>query len=68
MKVGLDQYGIRKFAEAFEVVPRTLVENSGCDPTSTMFALHNAHIKGLGSSGCLPANIVSLKEKYKISI
>lgn len=25
----LDQYGIRKFAEAFDVVPRTLAENSG---------------------------------------
>jgi hypothetical protein len=25
----LDQYAIRKFAEAFEVVPRTLAENSG---------------------------------------
>ena len=31
----LDQYGIRKFAEAFEVVPRTLAENSG----DKMFAL-----------------------------
>ena len=27
--VGLDQYAIRKFADAFNVVPRTLVENSG---------------------------------------
>jgi len=26
---GLDQYAIRKFAEAFDVVPRTLAENSG---------------------------------------
>jgi chaperonin GroEL (HSP60 family) len=25
----LDQYGIRRFAEAFDVVPRTLAENSG---------------------------------------
>ena len=25
----LDQYGIRKFAEAFDVVPRTLAESSG---------------------------------------
>jgi len=40
---GLDQYAIRKFAEAFEVVPRTLAENSGCDPTSAMHALHASH-------------------------
>ena len=31
---GLDQYGIRKFAECFDVVPRTLAENSGQDPSS----------------------------------
>lgn len=38
----LDQYGLRKFAEALDVVPRTLAENSGCDPTSIMHALHTA--------------------------
>lgn len=40
---GLDQYAIRKFAEALDVVPRTLGENSGCDPTQIMFTLHAAH-------------------------
>lgn len=40
---GLDQYAIRKFAEALDVVPRTLAENSGADPTNTMHALHLAH-------------------------
>lgn len=42
----LDQYAIRKFAEAFDVVPRTLAENSGADPTSTMHALHASHATG----------------------
>jgi T-complex protein 1 subunit theta len=41
---GLDQYGIRKFAEAFEVVPRTLVENSGCDSTDLLAQLHLSHL------------------------
>jgi len=40
---GLDQYAIRKFAEAFDVVPRTLAENSGLDPTNAMHALHSSH-------------------------
>jgi T-complex protein 1 subunit theta len=40
---GLDQYAMRKFAEAFDVVPRTLAENSGCDPTNIMHALHLSH-------------------------
>lgn len=30
----LDQYGIRRFAEAFDVVPRTLAENSGAHFTA----------------------------------
>lgn len=28
---GLDQYAIKKFAEALEVIPRTLAENAGLD-------------------------------------
>lgn len=41
---GLDQYSIRAFADAFDVVPRTLAENSGCDPTSIMHTLHQSHV------------------------
>jgi T-complex protein 1 subunit theta len=41
--LGLDQYAIRKFAESFEVVPRTLAENSGCVPTSMMHSLTLSH-------------------------
>lgn len=43
---GLDQYAIRKFAEAFEVVPRQLAENSGCDTTVQLHNLHEAHASG----------------------
>ena len=48
---GLDQYAIRKFAEALDVVPRTLAENSGCDPTRMMHTLHTAHtVDGAGAT------------------
>ena len=40
---GLDQYAIRKFADALDVVPRTLAENSGCDATAIMHTLHASH-------------------------
>ena len=50
--MGLDQYAIRKFAEAFDVVPRTLAENSGCDPTSIMHEMHGSHAaEGTASFG-----------------
>ena len=41
--MGLDQYGIRKFAESFEAIPRILAENSGCDPTSKMHTMIASH-------------------------
>jgi T-complex protein 1 subunit theta len=48
--LGLDQYGIKKFAEALDVVPRTLVENSGCDTSSLLHSLHQAHDPSIGGS------------------
>lgn len=43
---GLDQYAIRKFAEAFETIPRTLAENAGYKADEVMAALYAAHEKG----------------------
>jgi len=40
---GQDQYAIRKFAEALEIVPRTLAENGGHDATSVIAKLYAAH-------------------------
>lgn len=62
---GLDQYAIRKFAEALEVVPRTLVENSGGDTSAIMHTLHAAHtgadgpVMGFDIENCLPINSLS---------
>eukprot|EP00596_Hydrurales_sp_CCMP1899_P000803 CAMPEP_0119045074 /NCGR_PEP_ID=MMETSP1177-20130426/36764_1 /TAXON_ID=2985 /ORGANISM="Ochromonas sp, Strain CCMP1899" /LENGTH=546 /DNA_ID=CAMNT_0007016203 /DNA_START=72 /DNA_END=1712 /DNA_ORIENTATION=+ len=58
---GLDQYAIRKFGEAFDVVPRTLAENSGGDPTTSMHILHASHAAantetvGFDIEACVPA-------------
>eukprot|EP00939_MAST-03C_sp_MAST-3C-sp1_P001169 g1169.t1 len=43
---GLDQYAIVKFAEALEVVPRVLAENSGQRTTEVLADLYAAHEKG----------------------
>ncbi|KAH8653689.1 chaperonin Cpn60/TCP-1 family [Xylariales sp. PMI_506] len=42
---GLPQYSIRKFGEAFEVVPRTLAESAGLDATEVLSTLYSAHHK-----------------------
>lgn len=40
---GLPQHAIRKYAEAFEVVPRTLAESAGLDATEVLSRLYTAH-------------------------
>jgi T-complex protein 1 subunit theta len=42
---GLPQYSIKKFGEAFEVVPRTLAESAGLDATEVLSRLYAAHNK-----------------------
>ncbi|KAI5289787.1 T-complex protein 1 subunit theta, partial [Ascosphaera atra] len=42
---GLPQYAIKQYAEAFEVVPRTLAESAGLDATETLSRLYTVHQK-----------------------
>ncbi|TVY43733.1 putative T-complex protein 1 subunit theta [Lachnellula occidentalis] len=42
---GIAQYSIRKFGEAFEVIPRTLAESAGLDATEVLSRLYTAHHK-----------------------
>merc|ERR1712137_142491 len=48
---GLDQYAINKFAEAFEVIPRTLAENAGADATALVTSLIASHQQGNWKDG-----------------
>jgi len=69
---GLEQYSINKFAEALEIVPRVLAENSGVKPKEVISKLYAAHSEGNknvgfdidGESGevkdCLEANVLDL--------
>lgn len=48
---GLVQYAIKKYGEAFEIVPRTLAENAGLkanDVLSSLFASHQKGNKNVG--------------------
>jgi T-complex protein 1 subunit theta len=48
---GLEQYAIKKFAEALEVVPITLAENAGLKANNIISQLYAAHEKGLTNVG-----------------
>jgi len=43
---GLDQYSIKKFAEAFQVIPKTLAESSGLSATDAITNLITQHEEG----------------------
>lgn len=48
---GLDQYAIKQFAKAFEVVPRTLAVNCGIDSSEFLSKLYASHESGSVYSG-----------------
>jgi len=48
---GREQIAIEAFADASEVVPRTLAENAGLDPIDTLIDLRKAHKKGQKNAG-----------------
>ncbi len=48
---GREQLAAEKFAEAMEIIPRSLAENSGLDPIDMLVALKAAHERGEKSAG-----------------
>ncbi len=48
---GREQLAVTKFAEALEVIPRTLAENAGLDPIDMMAELRNQHEGGNKDGG-----------------
>ncbi len=48
---GREQMAIEAFADAIEVVPRTLAENAGLDPIDMMIKIRAAHKKGMKYAG-----------------
>ncbi|CAN6570037.1 unnamed protein product [Malus baccata var. baccata] len=45
-ETGLDQYAIAKFAESFEMVPKTLAENAGLNAMEIISSLYAEHASG----------------------
>lgn len=48
---GLDQYAIKKYAEAFQIIPRILAENAGVSSIETLSSLMAAHQAGKRDAG-----------------
>jgi archaeal chaperonin len=48
---GREQLAIEAFADAMEVIPKTLAENAGLDQIDSLVALRSAHEKGTKSAG-----------------
>jgi len=48
---GREQLAVNSFAEAIEVIPRTLAENAGIDPIDILTELKSAHDKGMKWAG-----------------
>ncbi|KAL6288927.1 hypothetical protein ACE6H2_006437 [Prunus campanulata] len=42
----IDPYAIAKFAESFEMVPKTLAENAGLNAMEIISSLHAEHASG----------------------
>jgi chaperonin GroEL (HSP60 family) len=47
---GREQLAIEAFADALEIIPRTLAENAGLDTLDTMVAIRSAHDKKKGAA------------------
>ncbi len=48
---GREQLAVSKFAEALEVIPRTLAENAGLDPINMLVEMRSQHEKGNKTAG-----------------
>ncbi|KAK7846194.1 t-complex protein 1 subunit theta [Quercus suber] len=50
-ETGLDQYAVAKFAESFEMVPKTLAENAGLNAMEIISSLYAEHASGNSKVG-----------------
>ncbi len=48
---GREQLAVNKFAEAIEIIPRTLAENAGLDPINMLVEMRSQHEKGNKTAG-----------------
>ena len=59
---GREQLAVSAFAEALEIVPRTLAENAGLDPIDKLVELRSQHEQGVKTAGLnvISGNVVDM--------
>ncbi|XP_008984791.1 T-complex protein 1 subunit theta isoform X1 [Callithrix jacchus] len=66
---GLEQYAIKKFAEAFEAIPRALAENSGVKANEIISKLYAVHQEGNKNVGLdIEAEVPAVKDMLEAGI
>lgn len=66
---GLDQYAIKKFAEAFESLPRALAENSGVKANEVISKLYATHHEGNKTVGFdIEAEVAAVKDMLECNV
>jgi T-complex protein 1 subunit theta len=70
-ETGLDQYAIAKFAESFEMIPKTLSENAGLNAMEIISSLYAEHASGntkvgidLEAGACKDASVMAVWDLY----
>ena len=63
---GVEQYCVRAFADALEIIPFTLAENAGLNPIATVTELRNRHSQGEKTAGINVRKVRSpIQEAFK---
>uniref|UniRef100_A0A8B9WI49 T-complex protein 1 subunit theta n=1 Tax=Bos mutus grunniens TaxID=30521 RepID=A0A8B9WI49_BOSMU len=66
---GLEQYAIKKFAEAFEAIPRALAENSGVKANEVISKLYAVHQEGNKNIGLdIEAEVPAVKDMLEAGV
>lgn len=65
---GREQLAVRAYAEALEIIPKTLAENAGLDPIDMLMDLRSSHEKGLKTAGLdvFKGEVVDMWKEYVV--
>jgi len=65
---GREQLAVRAYAEALEIIPKTLAENAGLDPIDMLMDLRSSHEKGMKTAGLdvFKGEVIDMWKEYVV--